>query len=116
MSDLLVQAAGVLAIVLALLHQILSETKVFTKARIEPAWVRRLVRGVWLCSTVAWMAFGVLLILAPMMGSRMARSCIIIASVIFYGSGVIGNAWATRGRHFGWAALSVVIGLAVAGL
>jgi hypothetical protein len=116
MRDLLVQAAGVLAIAVALLHEIIGETKVFAKARIEPAHARRLLRLVWLGSTVAWMAFGVLLILVPMMGSQMARSSIIAASIIVYGSGVIANAWATRGRHFGWAALSVVIGLAVAGL
>jgi hypothetical protein len=116
MSDLLVQAAGVLGIAVALLHGYLGETKVFAKARIEPEGARRLVRVVWHCSVVAWMAMGVLLILVPFLGSERARYCIIAASVATFGSAAIANAWATRGRHFGWAALAAVIGLALAGL
>jgi hypothetical protein len=116
MSDILVQAAGVLAIAVALLHEYLGETKFFAKVPIAPARAQRLARAVWLCSTVAWIAFGALLILVPMMDSHMARISIIAASVVVYASGAIGNAWATRGRHYGWAVLSVVIGLAVAGL
>jgi len=29
--------------------------------------------------------------------------------------GALCNAWATRGRHFGWMALSAVVALALAG-
>jgi hypothetical protein len=116
MSDILVRAAGILAIAVALMHEYLGETKLFAKATIAPAGARRLTRAVWLCSTVAWIAFGVLLILVPLMGSHVARTSIIAMSIVVYASAAIGNAWATRGRHYGWAALAVVIGLAVAGL
>jgi hypothetical protein len=50
------------------------------------------------------------------LGSERARYAIIAASVTIFGSAAMANAWATRGRHFGWAALSVVVGLAVAGI
>ena len=116
MSDLLVQAAGVLGIAAALVHGYLGETRVFATARIEPIRARLLLRLVWHCSVVAWAAMGALLILMPTMGSRQARIAIIAASTAVYGAGVIGNAWASRGRHFGWAWLSVVIGLALAGM
>jgi hypothetical protein len=36
--------------------------------------------------------------------------------MVSFGLAAIGNAWATRGRHFGWVALSVVVGLAASGL
>jgi len=37
-------------------------------------------------------------------------------AVRFYDFAAIANAWALQGRHFGWAVLTIVIGLAVAGL
>jgi hypothetical protein len=37
-------------------------------------------------------------------------------SIVTYGFAAIGNAWATRGRHFGWIAMGIVVGLAAIGL
>jgi hypothetical protein len=116
MRVLLVLSAGILGIAAALVHGYLGETKLFASARIEPRRARLLLRGVWHCSVVAWLAMGVLLILVPTMGSEPARAAIIYASTAVYGAGAIGNAWASRGRHFGWALLSVVIGLALVGM
>jgi len=65
---------------------------------------------------VAWAGVAVLLIAAPWMGSQVARYWIVGAAVVIYGFGAIANARAMRGRHFGWAALTIVVGLAVAGL
>jgi hypothetical protein len=115
MRDLAIQAAGVLAIVVSVIHGVLGETKIFAKARIEPAWIRLLLRLVFQCSTVAWMGFGVLLVAAPYMASEQARIWIVGAAVVAYGAGAIGNAWATRGRHIGWMAMTVVSALAIAG-
>ena len=38
MRNLLVQLAGILALAVSVVHGVLSETKVFPKARIEPEW------------------------------------------------------------------------------
>jgi hypothetical protein len=116
MSDLLVQTAGFLGIAAALVHGYLGETRLFATARIEPSPARLLLRLVWHCSVVAWAAMGVLLILVPTMGSGEARIAIIAAGAAVYGSGAIGNAWASRGRHFGSVWLLVVISLALAGM
>jgi hypothetical protein len=116
MSDLLVQSAGILGIAAACVHGYLGETKLFASARIEPSRARLLLRVVWHCSVVAWLAMGALLILVPTMGSEQARTAIIYASTAVYAAGAIGNAWVSRGRHFGWALLSVVIGLALVGM
>ncbi len=115
MRDLLVQLAGILALTVSIAHGVLGETKVFSRARIEPERLRWLLRGVWQCSTVAWMSLAILLIAAPKLGSE-ARHWIIAMSIVTFGFAAVGNAWATKGRHFGWVAMIVVIGLAAIGL
>src|SRR5258705_7208829 len=115
MRDLAIQAAGTFAIIIAIIHGVLGETKVFAKARIEPAWARLLIRLVWQCGAAAWVAFGVLLVAVPYMDSEPARLWIAGAAAAVYGLHAIGNAWATRGRHFGWMALTAVSVLALIG-
>ncbi|MCS3498367.1 hypothetical protein M2189_002675 [Bradyrhizobium japonicum] len=115
MRDLLLQCAGVLTIIVALIHGILGETKVFARARIEPERLRTLIRLVWQASTVAWIGGGVLLIAAPWMESEPARRWIVVTMASVFGFSAVANAWATRGRHFGWMMLSVVVAMAVAG-
>ena len=65
MRDLAVQLAGIVAVAAAIVHQVLGETKVFVRARIEPEWARRLIRLVWLFGTIAWIGLAVLLVAAP---------------------------------------------------
>jgi hypothetical protein len=115
MRDLILQCSGVAAIVVALIHGVLGETKVFAHATIEPSCLRTLIRLVWQAGTVAWIGGGVLLIAAPLMGSEAARHWIILTTAGIFGFGALANAWAMRGRHFGWVALSAVVALAVAG-
>ena len=115
MRDFLLQGAGVGAIIVALIHGILGETKVFARATIEPERLRTLIRLVWQASTVAWIGGGVLLIAVPCMQSEPARHWIVITMACVFGFSALANAWATRGRHFGWMALSAVVVMAVAG-
>jgi hypothetical protein len=116
MRDLFLQAAGVLGIAAALVHGYLGETKLFASPRIPAGRVRVFLRGILHCSVVDWAVMGALLMLGPTLGSDRARIAIISASAVVYGAGAIGNAWASRGRHFGWALLAVVVGLALAGM
>ena len=97
-------------------HGLLGETHVFARARIEPERLRRLIRLVWQSSAVAWASVAVLLIVAPWMGSQMARQWIVGAAVVIYGSAAVGNAWVLRTWHAGWIAAAIVVGLALAGL
>ena len=115
MRDFLLYASGTLGLAVAFVHGWLGETRVFARVRIEPARTRQLIRLVWHCSAVAWAGVAVLLIVAPWVDSPTARSWIVAAAVIVYGFAAIANAWALRGRHFGWAALAIVVGLAIAG-
>ena len=115
MRDLLLQGAGVIAVVISLVHGVLGETKVFARATVEPPRLRLLLRLVWQAGTVAWIGGGVLLIAAPTMADDVARHWIIGTLAVVFGCAALGNAIATRGRHFGWIGMSAVVALAVAG-
>ena len=115
MRDILLQCSGVVAIVAALIHGVLSETKVFPRVTIEPQRLRPLFRFVWQIPTAAWIAGGVLLIAAPGMASPGARHWIVVTFACVFAFSAIGNAVGTRGRHFGWMVLSAVVALAAAG-
>jgi hypothetical protein len=110
------QAAGVLAIVVAITHGTIAELSVFAHARIEPPRTRGLLRMVWQASTVDWIGLGVLLIAAPAFGSEGARHWVVAVAVVAYGYGAGGNAVASGGRHVGWCLMAVVIALALMGL
>jgi hypothetical protein len=115
MRDLFLQCAGVAAILAALIHGTLGETRVFARATIEPPRLRNLIRFCWQIGTVGWICGGVLLIAAPSIASAPARHWIVITVSAMYGFGMIGNALILRGRHFGWAALCAVIAMAIIG-
>ena len=115
MRDVLLQCSGLVAIIAALLHGILTETRVFPRVTVEPVRLRTLFRLVWQIPTVAWIAGGVLLIAAPSMGSESARHWMIVTFACLFVFSAVGNAWGTRGKHFGWILLGAVAALAVAG-
>jgi hypothetical protein len=115
MQDMFVQAAGTAAIIVALIHGVLGETKVFSRATIAPPRLRNLMRICWQIGTVGWICGGVLLLAAPSIASPPARHWIVITMCAMYGFGVIGNFWVFRGRHFGWALLGAVVMMAAIG-
>jgi hypothetical protein len=114
--DLALQAAGSLAILVALIHGFLAEFYVFAKARIEPERMRTLLRLVWQASTLDWIAVGVLLIATPSFESPTARRWVVGIAVAIYAYAAIANALATRSPHPGWILMTCVVALAVLGL
>ena len=116
MRDLALQAAGMLAILTAIIHGAIAELKVFARAQIEPRGTRRLLRLIWQASTIDWIALGILLIATPALGSDVARRSIVALAVVVYGYAALGNAIATRGRHVGWLLMASVVTLALVGL
>jgi hypothetical protein len=113
--DLLLQGAGVIAILVSIAHGVLGETHVFARATVEPPRLRTLLRLVWQAGTVAWIAGGVLLVAAPWMGSDDARHWIIATLAVVFGVAAAGNALAMRTVHPGWIGMTAVVALAVAG-
>jgi len=115
MRDLALQAAGALAILVAIAHAALVERRVFAKAHIEPRHARRLLHLVCQASTVDWIGLGILLIVAPWLGSQTARNWVVAVAVLVYGYALVANALAVRGPHPGWILMSCVVALALAG-
>ena len=111
MRDVLLQAAGLVAILVSIAHGVLGETKVFARATVEPPRLRTLLRLVWQAGTLAWIAGGVLLIAAPWLGSDAARHWIIGTFAVVFGFAAIANALATRTVHPGWIGMSAVVAL-----
>src|SRR3954462_2748851 len=109
MRDIILQCAGVAGILVAIIHGVLGETKVFARAKIEPESLRTLIRLVWQAGTVAWVGGGVLLVVAPSRGAEPWRQWIVATIVIVYGFAIAAKAWGSRGRGFGWKALGVVV-------
>ena len=91
MRDWALEAAGVLAIVVAIAHGAIAEWHVFATAQIAPQATRNLLRLIWQASTVDWIGFGVLLIAAPWLGSQVARHWIIAMAVVVYGYAAVAN-------------------------
>jgi hypothetical protein len=115
MRDILLQCAGVVAILAALIHGVLTEVKIFPRVTIEPQSLRTLFRFVWQIPTVAWIAGGILLIATPSVASGAARHWIVLTLACVFAFSAIGNAVGTRGKHFGWMVLGAVTAMAVAG-
>lgn len=119
MRDVLLQFSGALAIIVALIHGALGEKRIFASGNgritIEPPQLRTLLRLVWQTGTVAWIGGGVLLFAAPLMASDAARHWIIVTMAAVFAFAAAANAWAKRGRHFGWILLSAVVVMAIAG-
>src|SRR5258705_10068237 len=115
MRDLLLKCGGPAEIAVPLIHGLRGEPKVFARPPIEPPRLRTLIRLVWQAGTVAWIGGGVLLIAAPWMASEPARHWIVATTAAVFAFAAFCNAWALRGRHFGWVALSAVVAMAVAG-
>ena len=115
MEHILMQLGGAVGAVTGVIHGYLGEKKLFAQATIEPAYARKMARLGWQCGAVAWVAMGVLLIIAAGFESPDARRAVIVSSVIMYLTGAVGNAIVTKGRHFGWAVLALAIGLLIAG-
>lgn len=117
MRTILIQLAGGLAIFVAIIHAIISETRVFANGPAEPTQWRRLVHLVWHVSTFDWITYGILLVAAPILMTGPALAGVTLGGVAIYGFAAAGNALAVRGRlHAGWILMGLVVAMLLASL
>jgi hypothetical protein len=113
-------AAGLIGGGVAVIHGVLTQRlmvrPVTADGRLSGV-IRRLVAVLLQFSTFNWLAGGVALVVVAVAavgpGARLATGLLVGASYLF---AVIGNAWATRGRHPGWMLYAVALVLIGYGL
>lgn len=117
METILLPLAGVLGVLVALAHGYLGETRIIAAASFPSRQAKALVRAIWQLSTVTWALGSLAIAAAPSLIAESAtRQVVVAVAILPMLWGIIANAWITKGRHFGWMALAVVVGLAVTGV
>ncbi|MEJ6707346.1 MAG: hypothetical protein QNK92_00700 [Amylibacter sp.] len=89
-------------------QRILCVTKVAPTIKVAPNSYKRLFAAYFVISGAYWAAGGAALLAFANAKPTPLRTAIAIFTCFMFASGAAANAWATRGRHFGWAALLLV--------
>ena len=120
--DIALMVAGLIGSAVAVIHGVLVQRlmvrpmeAVFVTDRRISGPIRRLTSPLLQFSTFNWFLGGLALIVAANWLDRDARlvTAVLVGSSYLFGA--IGNLWATRGRHPGWALYSVAFALIVVG-
>ena len=112
--DAALVVAGVIGSGVAIVHGVLTQRLVvgplrqLAGARLPPT-VLRLLAGLMQFSTFNWFLGGLALIVAAGFLDAEARlvAAVLVGSSYLFGA--VGNFWATRGRHPGWALYTVAL-------
>lgn len=114
MSDLFLYLAGATGVVIGIVHGVIGNRVVIPALRADDITVLRVMRALVIVSGLYWFLGGLLLAVTPALFAA-DRNLISILMGVMFALGAAGNAWATRGRHFGWVILLAVAALAVLG-
>lgn len=115
MKDLMLFSAGGLGMVIAVVHGYLGETKVVRPVQGTTDSAKRVLQAIMFLSAVYWFIAGLVLAAAPVYFEDGLRAVIAYIVAAVFASGALGNFWATRGTHFGWALLAAACLLAIFG-
>lgn len=120
LPDILLFIAGVVGMIVGIIH-----TLVMRRVIIRPIQMavdhhatmrvgaKRLVAPLLYVSGLTWFVEGAALVAAAMFVHGPGRLLICAVAAISYGYAAALNAWATRGRHFGWALMALAVLLVV---
>ena len=100
--------SGILVIAISVFHCILGVTQVAPTIKVAPSAYKRLFAAFFVISGAYWALGGAALVAFANGEPTPLRTAIAIFTCFMFASGAAANAWATRGRHFGWAALLLV--------
>ncbi len=111
MNDMFLITAGLLSIMVSIIHGFLGETKVIKPIEGLETGSLRIIRAVWFLSAVYWFVGGVFLVLAPYYFEPSQKMIIVGITITMYLSGALANFWANHGRDMGWVFLIVIVAL-----
>ncbi len=115
MSQILLILAGVLGLAVAAVHGYLGQVRVIAPAKFAGKVQRGMALAIWQFSSLVWAASALAFVHAAVNLAGEARWSVVSLAILPLAYGMIANAWITRGRHFGWVMLALVIALALAG-
>lgn len=107
--------AGVAGMIISVVHGYLGQVLILQSIAGLPTLSKRINWAVFQLSSVYWFFGGLALALAPFLATPAVQSCIVFAVAAMYLVGAAANFIASRGRHFGWVALSAIAILALVG-
>lgn len=108
-------AAGLACIVAALIHGYLGQTRLIAPATFPNRQAKALVGVIWQLSTAIWAVCGAVIAASPWVFDDHTRLAAVLCACLPLGWGIVGNAWVTRGRHFGWKMLAAIVSAAIIG-
>lgn len=108
MNNILVLSAGVLGSLVAVIHGLLGEFRVVRPVSAPSDSAKRVLHAIMFLSAVYWFVMGAGLIIAAIWMPSNTRDLLAVLGIFVFGTGSLGNLWATRGRHIGWVLLLVV--------
>ncbi len=106
---------GLLCIAAAAYHGYLGWTRLIAPATFPNSQAKALVGMIWQFSAAVWMVCGGVIALSPWLFDDRVRPWAVVAACVPIVWGIVGNAWVTRGRHFGWKLFASIVVAAVAG-
>lgn len=119
--DAALATAGIIGSAVAIIHgaltqRLMVEPLAATAGAIQRGPIRRIVPALLHFSTFNWFVCGFALIAAAFVLEPQARlvAGLLVGSSYLYGA--VGNLWATRGRHPGWALYTIAVALIAYGL
>jgi hypothetical protein len=106
---------GLACMAAALYHGYLGQTRLIDPATFPSRQAKEMVGMIWQFSTAAWAVCGAIIALSPWLFPSRFRLESVICACLPIGWGILGNAWITRGRHFGWKIFAGIVAAAIVG-
>lgn len=114
MTPILV-AAGLACMSAAVAHGYRGQTRLITPATFADRQAKALVLMIWHFSAAAWAMCGAVIAVSPWLFPNQTRPIAVALACLPLLWGIVGNAWITRGRHFGWKLFGAIVVLALIG-
>jgi F0F1-type ATP synthase membrane subunit c/vacuolar-type H+-ATPase subunit K len=108
--------AGLACIVAALIHGYLGQKRLIAPAKFPNRQAKALVGVIWQFSTAIWAVCGAIIGASPWLFDDHTRQAAVLGTCLPLAWGIIGNAWITRGQHFGWKMLATIVSAAILGV
>lgn len=122
LADILLCMAGVIGMTVAVIHAVVMQRVVVPPVQVAVSAgsavrgaTKRLLTPLLHVSSVTWFVEGAALVAAALLVDGSGRMIICTVAAVSYGYAGVLNAWATRGRHFGWVLMAAAFVLILIG-